>query len=760
MRTLRVLATFSLFPVRRFLKDRILTCAHNLKMSTNPSFKNKLSNEKSPYLLQHQHNPIEWYPWGPEAFQKARELNRPIFLSVGYSTCHWCHVMEKESFENEDIARYLNNHFVSIKVDREERPDVDKLYMSFIQALSGSGGWPMTVFLTPDLDPITGGTYFPPHDSVGSMGLTSVLRLVTENWSDRRTREAMGGQGKMITDALKKGYVYTHGDAPPLDPVLAGAFKYKTSNFDEKYGGFGNAPKFPKACDLEYLIYHLCWSKVDSERELCRHMLDVTLDAMDRGGIHDHIGKGFHRYSVDEEWHVPHFEKMLYDQAQLLGVYADACRVCGDKYKHVVKDIAEYMEECLSHEEGGFYAAEDADSLPTADSTEKKEGAYFVWERSQVEELLKDQKIGDHPAGEVFCEYFNIEKDGNVSSSKDPHGELVHKNVLRMKRSHDYYENRFAVSSDVLSEGISRAKATLAEFRSHRPRPHLDSKMVTAWQGLAISGLSKAAVALQLPAYIERAVKTVEFVKKYLMDEDGQLLRAAYRGEDGSVQNTSAPVPAFSDDYAFLIQGLLDLYQVKPDLELLKLAERLQDDMDSKFWDTETESGYYIGSDQGDVKVRVMEDQDGAEPCANSVAVGNLVRLYDYFEATEYKRKAEKIVAASSSRLIKYPFILTKMISGYHRMVKGSAEIMIVGKASDEKVAAFRKEIDSHHIWNKLLLFLDPTEDNSFITDQCSTYAEMLKTNEPTVFICRNFACGAPITGLAELKSQLEGLAS
>ncbi|KIH66435.1 hypothetical protein ANCDUO_03234 [Ancylostoma duodenale] len=487
----------------------------------------------------------------------------------------------------------------------------------------------------------------PPLDPV----LTGAFKYKVSNFDEK-----YGGFGN-APKFPKACSVYAHGDAPSLDPVLTGAFKYKVSNFDEKYGGFGNAPKFPKACDLEFLIYHFCWTKIDSERELCRHMLDVTLDAMSRGGIHDHIGKGFHRYSVDEEWHVPHFEKMLYDQAQLLGIYAEASHVCGDKYKNVVEDIAQYMNDCLSHEEGGFYAAEDADSLPTPESTEKKEGAFCVWQRCQ-----------------------------------DPHGELQNQNVLRMKRSHDYYENRFGIPTDVLSEGINKAKATLARVRYQRPPPHLDSKMVTAWQGLSISGLSKvwrnyfyhifsnelsvfkAAIALQRPAHVERAVKTVEFVKKHLMDENGHLLRAAYRGEDGSVQNTASPVYAFSDDYAFLIQGLLDLYQVKPDIEFLKLAERLQTDMDSKFWDTETESGYFIGSEQGDVKVRVMEDQDGAEPCANSVAVGNLIRLYDYFEDTECKRKAEKIVAASSSRLIKYPFILTKMISGYHRMVKGSTE--------------------------------------------------------------------------------------
>ncbi|VDK50080.1 unnamed protein product [Cylicostephanus goldi] len=319
--------------------------------------------------------------------------------------------------------------------------------------MSGHGGWPMTVFLTPDLDPITGGTYFPPKDSMGGMGLPSVLKLVTKNWSDARVRESMGGQGKMITEALSKGSFYSHGDAPPIEPVIHGAFKYKVSNFDEKYGGFGSAPKFPKACDLEFLVNHCSWTKEDSERELCRHMLDVTFDAMIRGGIHDHIGKGFHRYSVDKEWHVPHFEKMLYDQTQLLAVFADACFVCGDKYKSVVEDIAQYMEECLSHQEGGFYAAEDADSLPTAESPKKKEGAFCVWAYDQVKELLKDQKIGDHDAAEVFCDYYDVEKNGN-----DPHHELTDQNVLRIRKPYDHYEKKYGVTPEVLNEGLNKAK--------------------------------------------------------------------------------------------------------------------------------------------------------------------------------------------------------------------------------------------------------------------------------------------------------------
>ncbi|KAK5981370.1 Spermatogenesis-associated protein 20 [Trichostrongylus colubriformis] len=611
MYSLRIITGLPPISVQNLLGRRAIHLSYQ-KMSAGSRFTNKLANEKSPYLLQHQHNPIEWYPWGSEAFEKARRLNRPIFLSVGYSTCHWCHVMEKESFENEEIARQLNKDFVCVKVDREERPDVDKLYMAFIQATTGSGGWPMTVFLTPELDPITGGTYFPPRDSLGGMGLPSVLKIVSENWNNERSQKLIFEKGQRITDALKSGALYSASENPPFDVVANGAFQYKVTSFDEIHGGFGTAPKFPKACDLEFLINHFCWEKEDSERALCRHMLEATLDGMARGGIHDHIGKGFHRYSVDEQWHVPHFEKMLYDQAQLLGVYADYCRVFGDKFCFVVKDIVDYMENYLSHKEGGFYAAEDADSLPTPSSHEKKEGAFCVWEMSQIKELLKDSKIGDKDAVDIFCRYYDVHDEGNVSRSKDPHGELQRRNVLRMKKSHDEFAEEFGVPSDVLSIGIEKAKLTLAEARAMRPAPHLDSKMVCSWQGLAITGLAKAGLALVCENYIERAVETVEFVKRYLMDENGQLLRAAYRGDDGSVETANPPIHAFSDDYAFFIQGLLDLYQVTANLEYLKIAEHLQSAMDTLFWDTEKETGYYVGREQGDVKIRVMDGRGKA----------------------------------------------------------------------------------------------------------------------------------------------------
>ncbi|KAJ1348294.1 hypothetical protein KIN20_003561 [Parelaphostrongylus tenuis] len=716
--------------LQRLCRKGAIACLQISNMSTEKRFTNKLAHEKSPYLLQHRHNPIEWYPWGSEAFSKAKELNRPIFLSVGYSTCHWCHVMEKESFENEEIAQILNSDFISVKVDREERPDVDRLYMSFIQRTTGSGGWPMTVFLTPDLDPITGGTYFPPCDSHGGLGLPSILKLVIDNWKDESTRATISSQGRMITEALKKDSVHSAGQAPPFETVAKTVVQYKASAFDREHGGFGRAPKFPKACDLEFLINHFCWTKDNSEKELCRHMLNVTLEAMSLGGIHDHIGKGFHRYSVDAEWHVPHFEKMLYDQAQLLGVYSDYCRLFGGEFSDVVEDIAQYMEECLSHKDGGFYSAEDADSLPTESSLEKREGAFCVWKMSEVQELLKGLRIGEKDAIDIVCQYYDIREGGNVSRSKDPHGELEEQNVLRMLRSHEDYARHFEIDSEVLNAGILKTKSILAEARSRRPPPHLDSKMVTAWQGLALTGLAKAAMASSSFDFVGRAIKTVDFIKRFLMEEGGQLLRCAYRGHDGNVEIPDDPISAFSDDYAMLIQGLLDLYQVVGDLELLKLADTLQHKMDEDFWDVEKESGYYIGSGHGDVKVRVMEDQDGAEPCTNSVAVGNLIRLYEYFDTTEYKRKAEKIIEACSSRL---------------------SRGMKLPNCSDAK-------IQSHYICNILILFLDTSIDNSFITERCSVYKDMLSVERPTGFICADFTCGPPINTLDALKVELKRL--
>ncbi|KAK6053514.1 hypothetical protein COOONC_08981 [Cooperia oncophora] len=426
---------------------------------------------------------------------------------------------------------------------------------------------------------------------------------------------------------------------------------------------------------------------------------------------------GFHRYSVDEEWHVPHFEKMLYDQTQLLGVYADFCRLFGERFHSVVADIADYMEESLSHKEGGFYAAEDADSLPTATSDKKREGYFCVWE------CQKDQKIGDKDAVDIFCRYYDIHENGNVDRFKRfAIGELKpRKNVWRIRSlTSNFADCRLVYQNSALSG----------------PPPHLDSKMVCSWQGLAIAGLAKAAAALGRKDYIDRAVKAVEFVKRYLMEENGQLLRAAKKMliEEMMTVNPLGFFLTFSDDYAFLIQGLLELYQITADLQYLKMADGLQKEMDTLFWDKEKETGYYIASEQVDVKVRVMEDQDGAEPCANSVAVGNLVRLFDFLDKKEYKQKAEKIIRACSTRLAKY--------------VEELLQIVVVGEASNELVKSFREEINTHYIWN----------NNSFLTERSEVYADMLKREEPTVFICANFTCGPPITSLDELKASLKQL--
>uniref|UniRef100_A0A1I7XT33 Thioredox_DsbH domain-containing protein n=1 Tax=Heterorhabditis bacteriophora TaxID=37862 RepID=A0A1I7XT33_HETBA len=683
-------------------------------------------------------------------------------FAVGYSTCHWCHVMEKESFENEAIAQILNDNFISIKVDREERPDVDKLYMSFIQAISGSGGWPMSVFLTPNLEPITGGTYFPPNDHFGRPGFSSILKLIATKWSKEQC--TMLGQGRMIIDELKKGLIYKPEEAPPIDVLAESAFQFKTADFDKVHGGFGKAPKFPKAVDLEYLIYFLGWTPAGDKKDTCREMIEHTLDAIRRGGIHDHIGKacinsvfgfkslipnGFHRYSVDAEWHVPHFEKMLYDQAQLLSVYSDYSILSGGKFEDVIRDVVEYMFSNLSHPEGGFYSAEDADSLPTEDSTIKKEGAFCVWEKNEIDILLKNVLIGGRSGSEIFCEYYNIKDEGNVTKDKDPHGELIAKNVLRMIRDHNQCANYLDIDPKELYIGIEAAKDILKSIRSRRPLPHLDSKMVTAWQGLAITALAK----VYLPLFI---LFNMQFIMRY------------------KIYNRPESIPAFSDDYAFFIQGLLDLYQGTGDANLLKWAEDLQRIMvfiyyqvirtkfenshfhDNKFWDHDYEAGYFISEEnESGVKVRIMEDQDGAEPCANSVAVGNLIRLYEYLNIPEFKEKAHKIVRGSASRLIQHPCILTKMIPAYKRLVLGCVKIVVLGDSSDQIVKDFLGIINSRFIWNKVMVHLDASKDCSFLSEKSDVYNFILQQPSPAVFICTD-VCSLPITTTDELRFKLD----
>ena len=587
---------------------------------------NRLQHEKSPYLLQHAHNPVDWYPWGKEAFAKARREDKPIFLSIGYSTCHWCHVMAHESFEDPATAAVMNELFVNIKLDREERPDVDRVYMAFVQATSGGGGWPMSVWLQPDLKPIAGGTYFPPDDRYGRRGFASVCRTVDQAW--KNDREKVVAQGDRIVEALRDyarpdpSPAAGGGAAVPIADALRTATQTLASTFDPEWGGFGRAPKFPRPVTLALLAVAQARLPGD-EGAQARRMLTTTLDHMADGGMYDHLGGGFHRYSVDRRWHVPHFEKMLYDQAQLAVAYLEGYQITRDeRYATVLRETLAYVRRDLTSPEGGFFCAEDADSLLAAGRPEHAEGAFYVWTQAEIEAALNPERAA------AFCAWFDVQPDGNAPAESDPHGEFTGKNVL--------FHSRTDLSS---SHALYKAKLRLSELRAERPRPHLDDKIVTAWNGLMISAYARAHQTLGQTADLESARRAADFLRRELYREaDGILLRSYRQGP--------AAAEGFADDYAFLIQGLLDLYEAGFDTGHLLWAERLQDKQDELFYDAQ--NGGYFSSTERDpsVLLRLREDHDGAEPSASSVSALNLIRLANLRARDDLRQRAAETVDA------------------------------------------------------------------------------------------------------------------
>ncbi|XP_054913446.1 spermatogenesis-associated protein 20 isoform X4 [Poeciliopsis prolifica] len=575
--------------------------------STHPKHTNRLANERSPYLLQHAHNPVDWYPWGHEAFEKARREDKPIFLSVGYSTCHWCHVMERESFKDEEIGKILSDNFVCIKLDREERPDVDKVYMTFVQATSGGGGWPMSVWLTPDLRPFIGGTYFPPRDQGRRPGFKTVLMRIIEQWQNNRA--TLESSGERIIDALKKGTTITAnpGESPPLAPDVANrCFQQLAHSYEEEYGGFRDAPKFPSPVNMMFLMSYWSVNCSTSEGVEALQMALHTLRMMALGGIHDHIAQGFHRYSTDSSWHVPHFEKMLYDQAQLAVAYITAFQVSGEQfYADVAKDILLYVSRDLSDKSGGFYSAEDADSIPASGGLEKREGAFCVWTASEVREILPDVvegAVGAATLADIFMHHYGVKEQGNVAAEQDPHGELQGKNVLIVRYSAELTAAHFGITVEKFNELMTSARGRMAAVRQIRPRPHLDTKMLASWNGLMLSGFARVGAVLGNEVLLERAVQAGNFLKEHLWEPDQQnMLRSCYRGDQMEVQQISPPICGFLDDYAFVVCGLLDLYEATFQTEWLRWAEELQARQDALFWDNQ--GGGYFCSEPSDAAV-------------------------------------------------------------------------------------------------------------------------------------------------------------
>ena len=709
---------------------------------------NRLAREKSPYLLQHQHNPVDWYPWGEEAFAKARKDDKPIFLSVGYSTCHWCHVMEHESFESAAIAAFLNEHFVSIKVDREERPDVDQVYMTFIQATTGHGGWPMSVWLTPELKPFTGGTYFPPTDVPGRPGFITVLRRIAELWkSDRKQIEE---KAHSLLSALRDAEteVVTPGadEEWDLGKPLQLALSQYTRMFDTRHGGFGGAPKFPRPVNFEFLLYLASRRDLNpQDAETSRGMALYTMRKMAGGGMHDHLGGGFHRYSVDAEWHVPHFEKMLYDQAQLAQVYLSAGLISGDNgFAGVARDILDYVIKDMTSPQGGFYSAEDADSLPAKEAARKTEGAFYVWTHDELALALPPDRLAE------FCQTYGVETDGNVSPDSDPHNELEGKNVFIQRLTLTEAAVHFQRPLPDMDQRLREDIAILLARRDLRPRPHLDDKILTAWNGLMIGAFARAAQILDEETYLQAAQRAATFVKENLYDaKKNELFRSHREGP--------SKINGFASDYAFLISGLIDLYQADFDIEWLRWARKLQDAFDLHFWD-QAHGGYFSTSDKDPaILLRLKEDYDGAEATPNSVGVINLWRFGQIFHNPVLIDHARHAVRSLYSRLEAQPFAMPLLLIGASLVETPPVHLIIHSPGREHSgLAPLLAEARRHLLPQMVILLIADEEARKYFADRHPTIENLPKTaTEPTAYLCENYSCQLPVTTPADLRKKL-----
>ncbi len=702
---------------------------------------NRLIHEKSPYLLQHAHNPVDWFPWGQEAFDKARREKKPIFLSIGYSTCHWCHVMERESFENEEVAAFMNSRFINIKVDREERPDVDRVYMTFVQATTGGGGWPMSVFLTPTLKPIVGGTYFPPEDRYGQPSFLKVLHRVADAWESNRLK--LSESGDQIMTAIAHS-----ATAPPAGKVneklIDTAYQQLARSFDAEAGGFSGAPKFPRPVTLNFLfaVYHRSPEGSDAAGAALGMAL-TTLRKMAAGGIHDQLGGGFHRYSVDGLWRVPHFEKMLYDQAQLASAYLDAYQITGDLlYQDVARDTLDYVRRDMTSPEGGFYSAEDADSLTTAGGTQKAEGAFYLWTKQEI-----DRALGEY--AELFDYQYGVEPDGNAPPGSDPQGEFQGKNILYQRQSFAETAKHFGKSELDVDESMRYRRATLLELRQKRPRPHLDDKIITAWNGLMISAFARGAQILGDPTYLETATKAAEFVRKNLYDEKKHTLRRSYRNGPGDI-------PGFCEDYAFYIHGLLDLYETSFDVKWLRLAEQLQETQDRLFWD-ERNGGYFASAGEDpSILIRMKEASDNAEPAPSSIAARNLLRLAQIRESSKWRERAGKTIAAFAAALDHYPSALPQMLVALDYSVTKPKQIVIAGERGAMDTRDLLDEVRKHYLPNTVILLADGAEGQKYLAQKLPELETMKPVGgKAAAYVCENFTCKAPVASVEDLRKLL-----
>ena len=697
---------------------------------------NRLIHEKSPYLLQHAHNPVEWYPWGEDAFAKARTEDKPIFLSIGYSTCHWCHVMERESFESESIAAMMNDLFINIKVDREERPDVDKVYMTALQAMGENGGWPMSMFLTPDLKPFFGGTYFPPENRYGRIGFPELLQRISAIWKNDRSKVTESADS--VTRFLRDLHVAMQPVETLNVELLKTCFDQAARSYDPQSGGFGGGPKFPRPVVFNFLLRYFHRTGDRKALEMSAH----TLRQMSSGGMYDHIGGGYHRYSVDGEWRVPHFEKMLYDQAQIVIALAHVYRITRDPfYSKRIRETIAYVLRDVTSEEGAFYSAEDADSLLPESSGENGEGAFYVWPKNEIDILLGNDS-------KVFNFHYGVEEGGNALH--DPQHEFTGKNILYAANSMKETASFAGLNEEEIAAILERSRNKLFTARLNRPRPHLDDKIVTAWNGLMISALSQAAQALNEKEYIRAAERAATCIVENLFNQHTNILYRRYREGEAKFEG-------YLDDYAFLIEGLIDLYETSFNPRWLQYAVLLTEKKIDLFWDEEAGGFFDTTGKDSSILVRMKEQHDGAEPTGNAIAAMNLLRLSALTDNRDWYAKAQRTLYAFGDVLLKAPFSMPQMAAAFDFLTVPVRQIVIVGKRHDEATTRMVREVHSRFLPNTVVILVDETAWGSDFGPATPFLRSMPMIDEkPTAYVCENFVCKLPTTNIQEMVKLLE----
>ncbi|ADI73986.1 protein of unknown function DUF255 [Methanohalobium evestigatum Z-7303] len=716
---------------------------------------NHLINEKSPYLLQHAYNPVNWYPWGDEAFEKAKNEDKPIFLSIGYSTCHWCHVMENESFEDPEIAQILNDNFVCIKVDREERPDIDSTYMDVCQALTGRGGWPLTIIMTPEKKPFSAATYLPKESRFGLTGLIDLLPRISDMWSKQK-RELVS-RAEQITSSVEEVFTKSPKTRELSNQELDSAYESLLENYDPEYGGFGNAPKFPSPHNLMFLMRY--WERTSNNKAL--EMVEKTLKNMRIGGIYDHIGFGFHRYSTDRYWMIPHFEKMLYDQALLSMAYIEVYQATGKiEYKNTARDVFTYALRDLTSKEGGFYSAVDADS-------EGVEGKFYTWTYDEIHKILSKSEAN------IVTNLFNIKKEGNFRDEKT--GNLTGKNIPHLietplyidvepdeeldefhEKLNEAREKRGAWKRNLLKTIYSQrrlevARRKLFEARENRVHPAKDDKILTDWNGLMIAALSKGAQVFNDKEYANSARKAADFIIKNMSDSSGQLMHR-YRDGDSDIHG-------FIDDYAFLTWGLIELYETTFEVKYLEKALEFNNYLINHFWD-DNNGGFYFTPDNAETPiVRKKEIYDGASPSGNSVALMNLMRLGRMTGNPELEKKASDSIKSFSKSLSRNPIASTHSMQALDFVQGPSSEVVITGDFQSEDTQNMINSLRTEFIPRKVVLFKPDKVQSPDIVNIAGFTRDMdSQEGKATAYICQNYSCSSPKTDADDMVRSLKNI--